>query len=293
MKCRRLSHLGLCLVFIFSGIRNFAQGQTNNPSPRKIDTYGDLIEDDAQGHLDYFLNELQKEPNSKGYIIAYTKPEYPPGTARRYALRSKAYLVVRGLDPNRVVALDGGRREEITMELWIVPTGASAPVPKPTATPEPEDHHDNLLYDEYAAWDEDWSGLESGSERLDGFAEALKREPRSWACIVAYAQNGDDRMGMEWDRPGTALKTARGTKNYLVKKLGIAPSRITVVDGGYSEGRMVALWIMRPNAKFDSGPFLFSYRVRVGKGGQLRVIPRKDISKVCCDVCRRKQLFRH
>ena len=74
----------------------------------------------------------------------------------------------------------------------------------------------------------------------------VEEEPAAWACVISYAQNGDDNVGIEWDAPQTARKTSQSVKNYLVRKHGFTASRISAVDGGYSEGRTVELWIMRP-----------------------------------------------
>jgi hypothetical protein len=38
----------------------------------------------------------------------------------------------RGVDPGRIVTVDGGYREDMTVELWIVPSGATPPTASPT-----------------------------------------------------------------------------------------------------------------------------------------------------------------
>jgi len=50
------------------------------------------------------------------------------GEAEARAQRAKDYLVnTRGIDAGRLVTVDGGCRSDLSVELWIVPTGATAP----------------------------------------------------------------------------------------------------------------------------------------------------------------------
>jgi hypothetical protein len=99
---------------------------------RKFDEYGNINRDDEKARLDNFAIQLQQEPDSQGYIIVYAGRRSRAGDAQKRAARARDYLVnVRGIDSRRVVTLDGGTREDPTVELWIVPTGASAPTPRP------------------------------------------------------------------------------------------------------------------------------------------------------------------
>jgi hypothetical protein len=264
---------------------SYAQGSESR-TPQKVGSYNDKIQSSEaeQWHLEDFREKLLKEPNKKAYIIAYGGREDNPGKARRYAFRAKNWLVEsRGIDPKRIVVTDGGRREEFIVELWLVPNGAQPPTPAPTVN-QPDDLGDNLLYDEFdIGYDNFGNRAEDVAARLDGFAAALKKEPNSWGCIIVYAQSGDDRTGMDWDAPGEALKIAQSQKNYLIKKHGFAPSKLTTVDGGYS-GRVVKLWIVRRNARFDKGPFLYPSRLKASRKGTL-TINNSDTLNLCCKAC--------
>lgn len=286
----RMSNLGhkifLVNLLLFSLlVASYAQ-EPESQMPRKVNSYNDKIQSSEaeQWHLEDFREKLLKEPNTKGYIIAYGGREDNPGKASRYALRAKNWLAEwRGIYPKRIVAIDGGRREEFIVELWLVPNNVQPPAPALTVN-VPDDLGDNLLYDEFdVGYDNFGNRAEDAVARLDGFAAALKKEPNSWGCIIAYAQSGDDRMGMDWDSPGTSLRIAQSQKNYLIKKHGFALSKLTVVDGGYS-GRVVELWIVRPNARFDKGPFLYPSRLRASRGGTL-TINKSDTLSLCCKAC--------
>ena len=260
--------------------------QDSGVGPIKVDSYNDRIpsSEAEQWRLEDFRQKLLDEPESKAYIIAYAGREDPPGKAKRYALRARNWLVQwRGLEEKRIVAIDGGRREEFTVDLWIVPTQSRPPAPTPNVAVK-MDLNDNVLFDEFDfGYDNFANRSENDAARLDGFAEALKKEPKAWGCVIAYAHTGDDRIGDQWDPPGAALKIARQLKTYLATEKGVSQSRLSAIDGGYA-GRIVQLWVMRPGARFDRGPFIYSTRLRANGGSSLTLNSR-DSSDLCCKVC--------
>jgi hypothetical protein len=103
------------------------------PRARKFDEYGNIAFNDEKARLDNFAIQLQNEPGAQGYIIAYGGRKGRAGEASARANRAKDYLVnTRGLEAGRIVTVDGGYREDLTVELWIVPTGATPPTATPT-----------------------------------------------------------------------------------------------------------------------------------------------------------------
>ena len=96
-----------------------------NPPAVKFDEYGNIKFNDEKARLDNYAIQLQNQPGSQGYIIAYGSCE---GEAQARADRAKDYLVnTRGIDAGRLVTIDGGCMSELKVELWVVPTGATAP----------------------------------------------------------------------------------------------------------------------------------------------------------------------
>jgi hypothetical protein len=105
------------------------------PGPTKFDEYGNIRFNDEKARLDNYAIQLQNDPTSQGTIIAFGSCA---GEAQARADRAKDYLVnTRGIDAGRIVTVDGGCREELVVELWIVPSGAAAPTPSNTATVDP------------------------------------------------------------------------------------------------------------------------------------------------------------
>ena len=100
---------------------------------RKFDEVGSLSFDDEQERLNKFALELVNDPGAMAYLIAYAGRRAYAGEAEALATRAKDYLVKnKGVSGERIVVMDGGHREERTMELWIVPTGAPPPFASPT-----------------------------------------------------------------------------------------------------------------------------------------------------------------
>jgi hypothetical protein len=104
--------------------------------PRKIDEYGNIRFNDEKARLDNFAIELQNDPTAQGYLVCYGGRRGRTGEAQRRCDRAKDYLVTtRGITADRIVTVDGGFREDLTVELWIVPQGATPPPAAPTVDP--------------------------------------------------------------------------------------------------------------------------------------------------------------
>ena|SRR6185503_5272247 len=249
----------VCLLF------GTAFQQQSPPVARKLDSYNEIQHSEGEmWHIeDFLMPALSGDPESRVYIIAYGGRATEPGKARRYAVRAKNWLVnYRGIDPRRIVALDGGRREDFVVELWLVPKDAKPPEPSPTIT-VPDNLSGNILFDTFDfGYDNFALRAEDGPARLDGFAAALKKEPNSWGCIVAYASAGV--AGFERDPPGTALKVAREQRDFLITNHQLPVSRLLVIDGGFG-GHTVNLWLMRPNTSFDNNPMVSRTRLKACK----------------------------
>jgi hypothetical protein len=107
-------------------------------NPTKFDEYGNIKFNDEKARLDNYAIQLQNQPGSEAYIIAYGTCA---GEGQARADRAKNYLVnTRGIEAGRIVTIDGGCRADLTVQLWIVPTGATKPAASTenTISPCPE-----------------------------------------------------------------------------------------------------------------------------------------------------------
>jgi hypothetical protein len=102
---------------------------------RKFDEYADLKFNDEKARLDNLAIQLQQEPGAQAYYVVFGSCD-TEGNAR--SKRAVDYLVsTRGIDASRITVVNGGCRETLTVELWICPTGAAAPMATNSATVDP------------------------------------------------------------------------------------------------------------------------------------------------------------
>ena len=100
------------------------------PRCRKFDEFPDISRNDEKARLDNYGVELQNDPSSTAYIIVYPGRSGKPGDVQRHTTRIVDYLVnSRGIDARRFVTLVGGTRDELMVELWSCPQGATPPNP--------------------------------------------------------------------------------------------------------------------------------------------------------------------
>jgi hypothetical protein len=105
--------------------------------PKRFDEFPSIAFDDDKARLDNLAIELQNNPGSTGYVVAYAGRNSRAGEADRMGRRAIEYLTTtRGLSGDRVRFVNGGYRDANTFELWLVPQGATPPSPTPTLTPE-------------------------------------------------------------------------------------------------------------------------------------------------------------
>jgi hypothetical protein len=86
--------------------------------------------DDVKARLDEFYDGgLASKPGSLAYVILY-KGRY---RSSRYSLNAiRNYMILRGFPSRRIRTINGGYRDEPSLELWVVPKGSDAPKPTPT-----------------------------------------------------------------------------------------------------------------------------------------------------------------
>ena len=108
-----------------------AQSGAQGTGSFKLDEYGSISEDEEKAKLDNLAFQL-KSSDWLGYIVAYDGPSTSNNTAYARGERAKAYLMQKGVDGKRVFVLKGGRREELTIELFATKPGTIPPTPRPT-----------------------------------------------------------------------------------------------------------------------------------------------------------------
>ena len=112
--------------------------EAKTEAPKVIEYSGDeAVCETEMAHLDSYAIQVQNKPKYTAYVIVYGG-RY--GTARhemrQRRSRIKRYLVKnRGIEPERVRVINGGFREKVTVELWLVEYGGKFPQPTMTISP--------------------------------------------------------------------------------------------------------------------------------------------------------------
>ena len=97
---------------------------------RKFDEFPDISRNDEKARLDNFGIELQSDPTATAYVIVYPGKSSKRSEVQEHASRVVEYLVhSRGLDQRRIVTLVGTPRDQLFVELWVTPQGATPPKP--------------------------------------------------------------------------------------------------------------------------------------------------------------------
>ena len=116
-----------------SGESTFSEEQTSTHDYHWLDRYGRIAFAAEKRRLDNFAIHIQKNPDAVGYLIVYAGRRASVNEAEAWAKRAKAYLLkVRSVPSSRIVTIDGGYREKLTVELYLIPRDSAPPIPLPT-----------------------------------------------------------------------------------------------------------------------------------------------------------------
>jgi hypothetical protein len=129
---RIVAHLVLLAALIgFGSIR----AQSASPQARKVTEYSRWDAVVPLARVDTFAKVLKSEPTAQGYIVVYGGRRTVKDEAVDEASWVRRRLIRRAaIDSMLIGVIDGGYREWHTVELWLVPKGASPPMAAPTIT---------------------------------------------------------------------------------------------------------------------------------------------------------------
>jgi hypothetical protein len=108
-------------------------------TPRKVDEYGAINCEDEMARLDNYAIELHNDPSAQAVVIVYGGRR---GTRRDEVGARMAYVkhylaVRRGIGRGHILVFNGGFREGLTTELYVIPGGAEARfLISPTVSPK-------------------------------------------------------------------------------------------------------------------------------------------------------------
>ncbi len=208
MRCSLLCSILLpCLPLILCGHTTdcYAQRRAHDVAAHKFDEYklglGDGLEESKR--LARFANQLKREPLTKAYVIAYGPRvlDYSGSSywhiAKNRLLTTRAELTGHyGIKESRIITVDGGIREDATVEFWILPVGATPPKPRP----------------EYQSGDV----VTCYPVRVEADLYALRRDMPLKFSAVFRLGNSDEPVTFQWAVSSGKIISGQGTNSITV-----------------------------------------------------------------------------
>jgi hypothetical protein len=262
--CHALFVFAFYLFVLHTSI--YAQEQKpQNPPPRYFyNSFGNLDCVKEKVKLFYFAISIRYERDSKGYIIAYGGKRGKQNEAVSRVTQTKVYLIqVLKFEPERIVIIDGGFRENLAFELFIVPSAMNPPEAKLSIETK------NVEFDGKAdvvdapceSYDFIWTRCgtdgyctsvefdyrDGGDSKnlLDSLWAELVNAPTKKGHIIVYA---GERSKKNEDK-----FIASRAKDYLVRHRGLPATRVEAIDGGYREKPSLDIWLV-PEGKEPPKP---------------------------------------
>lgn len=184
--------IAFMLIFSFVVLAQSEQITDSDSSEKtkKVDEFGKAGDCDLSARVDNLFIEMNNQPNSKGYIILYKGKDFLPASYESdvYGRRIKQQISLRKYDSGRIVFIDGGFRESVTTEFFLVPENGEIPTPtdtveKPLIPTDKTFLFDSANFDFYNVFDgyegtdeEDFFLLPSVKARLEAEGLALEEE---------------------------------------------------------------------------------------------------------------------
>src|SRR5262249_5179671 len=105
----------------------------------KVDEFGKATHCDLSARIDNLFTQLNANPDATGYVITYNGADFLPSDYDRSPMRQQIMKAIafRSYESSRLVFIDGGFRETITTELFLVPPNGALPTPTETV-PKPK-----------------------------------------------------------------------------------------------------------------------------------------------------------
>lgn len=104
-----------------------------NTPAEKIEEYTDYNCEDEMAVLDSYAVKIQSRPKSKAYIIVYGGQYRRRGEVAARMSRITYYLRTnRMISAKRIRIVNGGYRQSLMVELWLIMPGEAIPRPTPS-----------------------------------------------------------------------------------------------------------------------------------------------------------------
>ncbi len=138
------SIIGIILCLCMSPVFGQAQDKSSRQAPLivkpdKFDEWGDIRFNDEKARLDKIAVQAKEWSLSIIYLSIHAGRTACVGEAKARGVRAKNHLINRGISSNRIVWIDAGWAENVTVEVWIWPPEMGKPSPLPDLNLKPSE----------------------------------------------------------------------------------------------------------------------------------------------------------
>ncbi|MBL8181436.1 MAG: hypothetical protein JNL64_07450 [Blastocatellia bacterium] len=114
----------------------------------QVDEFGKAGDCEFSTRVDNLVIRLNAQADSTAYVITYLGANALPGEVLHDPMKSRIlrYLAIQKYDTSRIVFIEGGYRETLSTEFWIVPLGAAPPKPSNTVLKPAVSKHKTILW---------------------------------------------------------------------------------------------------------------------------------------------------
>lgn len=119
----------LLFLFLLAFQSAFAQ---EKPTAKLIDSFPYSNSEGASAKIDNFRIWLNNSPTNGGYVIVYGGRIGKKGEVAAHIRGIKQAFYLKKVDLERVPVVNGGYREKLTVEFWVIPEGSVAPPLSPS-----------------------------------------------------------------------------------------------------------------------------------------------------------------
>jgi hypothetical protein len=217
-----------------------------------IDEFGKLCSEDFMARADQFYIHLQNDPNAIGYIVFTGDRKFEGRNVYWVNAMTVWYPRIMKRDLSRIVLVRGENQDDMKVQFWLVPAGATPPKPDKEFKPS--------VITETILFDRGWADLhldeskhleiysngffDNGCEfppNVGALARTLLENPDLTGYLITYTKFGRGaRRG---------IQVGRFAVNNLGKEHKIPRKRLKMIYGGSRKQAEVELWLVPKGQK--------------------------------------------
>lgn len=129
MKQKIINILAITTLIFLGSMFVYTQ---EKPKPTLVDSFNYTNSEEGSVRIDNFRIQLQQSSQNAGLVIVYGGQRGKRGEVEAHIRGIKKAFALKGIDHERSPVINGGYREKLTIEFWIIPPGAETPLPSLT-----------------------------------------------------------------------------------------------------------------------------------------------------------------